>query len=49
MGYIDRNLPFSHTKWILGYHIVFAPKYRKKEHSMNIGDVSAEMLRQLCE
>ena len=39
----------SHSKWNCKYHIVFAPKYRRKvfygEKRMAIG----EILRQLCE
>ena len=39
----------SHTKWNCKYHIVFAPKYRRK---IIYGDLKAEIgqiLRQLCE
>ncbi len=39
----------AHTKWNCKYHIVFAPKYRRKvfyeEHRMEI----REILRKLCE
>ena len=39
----------AHTKWICKYHIVFAPKYRRKvfygEKRIAIGKI----LRQLCE
>ena len=39
----------SHTKWNCKYHIVFAPKYRRKvfyrEKRVEIGKI----LRQLCE
>ena len=39
----------SHTKWNCKYHIVFAPKYRRKvfyeEKRMAVGKI----LRQLCE
>ena len=38
----------SHTKWLCKYHIVFAPKYRRKiihdQHGMDLGQI----LRQLC-
>ena len=38
----------SHTKWILKYHIVFTPKYRRKiiynQYRKDLG----EILRQLC-
>lgn len=39
----------AHTKWNCKYHIVFAPKYRRK---IIYGDLKAEIgkiLRQLCE
>ena len=39
----------AHTKWNCKYHIVFAPKYRRK---IIYGDLRAEIgkiLRQLCE
>ena len=39
----------AHTKWNCKYHIVFAPKYRRKvfyeEHRMEV----REILRRLCE
>ena len=39
----------SHTTWNCKYHIVFAPKYRRKvfyeENRLEIGQI----LRQLCE
>ena len=48
MGLNDIN-SLSHTKWNFKYHIVFAPKYRRKvfygEHKAAIGKI----LRQLCE
>jgi putative transposase len=38
----------SHTKWLCKYHIVFAPKYRRKiiynQYRQSVG----EILRQLC-
>ena len=38
---------FSHTKWNGKYHVVFAPKYRKKYSSeKKIGN--RKILRQLC-
>ena len=30
MGYTDDLRSLSHTKWNCKYHIVFAPKYRRK-------------------
>ncbi len=48
MGINDIN-SLSHTKWNCKYHIVFAPKYRRKiffeEKKREIGKI----LRQLCE
>ena len=39
----------SHTKWLCKYHIVFAPKYRRKiiynQYRKDLG----EILRQLCQ
>ena len=47
MGLNDIN-SLSHTKWNCKYHIVFAPKYRRKvfygQHKAAIGKI----LRQLC-
>ena len=48
MGLNDIN-SLAHTKWNCKYHIVFAPKYRRK---VFYGEKKAEigkMLRQLCE
>ena len=43
------NLSLAHTCWNCKYHIVFAPKYRRKEFyglkRLEIGKI----LRQLCE
>ena len=39
----------THTKWNCKYHIVFAPKYRRK---IFYGDMKSEIgkiLRELCE
>ena len=48
MGMNDIN-SLSHTKWNCKYHIVFAPKYRRKvfykEKRVEVGKI----LRQLCE
>ena len=48
MGLNDIN-SLSHSKWNCKYHIVFAPKYRRKvfygEHKAAIGQI----LRKLCE
>lgn len=47
--YTDDLHSLSHTKWNCKYHIVLAPKYRRKEfydaRRIEIGKI----LRQLCE
>ena len=39
----------SHSKWRCKYHIVFAPKYRKKEIYGQIKADIGKILRKLCE
>ena len=39
----------SHTTWECTYHIVFAPKYRRKEIYGKIKKDIGEILRKLCE
>ena len=39
----------SHSKWRCQYHIVFAPKYRRKEIYGQIKASIGEILRKLCE
>ena len=39
----------AHTKWNCKYHIVFAPKYRRKVIYGKIKEDISRMLRQLCE
>ena len=39
----------SHTKWNCKYHIVFAPKYRRKEIYGQLRRDIGEILRKLCE
>ncbi|MGI6005812.1 MAG: IS200/IS605 family transposase [Christensenellales bacterium] len=39
----------SHSKWRCQYHIVFAPKYRRKEIYGKIKKDIGEILRKLCE
>jgi putative transposase len=39
----------SHSKWRCQYHIVFAPKYRRKEIYGKIKADIGEILRKLCE
>ena len=38
----------SHTKWMCEYHIVFAPKYRRKAIYNQYRDSLGEILRRLC-
>ena len=44
----NRSNSLSHTKWMCKYHIIFAPKYRRKviynEYKKSIGGI----LRKLC-
>ena len=47
--YSDDLHSLSHTKWSCKYHIVFAPKYRRRAfYEARRGEVGA-ILRQLCE
>ena len=39
----------AHTKWNCKYHIVFAPKYRRKVFYEEKGFAIRDILRQLCE
>ncbi len=39
----------SHTKWKCQYHIVFAPKYRRKVIYGQLRKDIGEILRKLCE
>lgn len=39
----------SHTKWKCKYHIVFAPKFRRKEIYGNLKADIGQILRQLCQ
>ena len=38
----------AHTKWMCKYHIVFAPKYRRKVIYNQIRKDIVEILRELC-
>ena len=38
----------AHTKWLCKYHIVFAPKYRRKIIFSQIRASLGEILRDLC-
>ena len=48
MGMNDIN-SLSHTKWNCKYHIVFAPKYRRKVFYREKREAIGKILRQLCE
>ena len=48
MGMNDIN-SLSHTKWKCKYHIVFAPKYRRKVFYREKRRAIGKILRQLCE
>ena len=48
MGMNDIN-SLSHTKWNCKYHIVFAPKYRRKVFFKEKKAAIGKILRQLCE
>ena len=48
MGLNDIN-SLSHTKWNCKYHIVFAPKYRRKVFFSQKKAVIGKILRELCE
>ena len=43
------NKSIAHTKWNCKYHIVFAPKYRRKEFFGEKREAIGKILRQLCE
>ncbi len=40
---------FAHTKWNCGYHIVFAPKFRRKVFFEEKRIELREILRTLCQ
>ena len=39
----------AHTKWNCKYHIVFAPKYRRKVFYLEKREAIREILRKLCQ
>lgn len=45
---MDSN-SLAHTKWNCKYHIVFAPKYRRKEIYGKTREEIGKILRELCE
>ena len=48
MGMNDIN-SLAHTKWNCKYHIVFAPKYRRKVFYQEKREAVGKLLRRLCE
>ena len=45
---MDDDLSLSHTRWNCKYHIVFIPKYRRKEIYGKIRADIGQIIRQLC-
>lgn len=45
----DEDSTLSHTKWNCSYHIVFAPKYRRKAIYGKLRGETGKYLRRLCE
>ena len=45
---MDDNLSLSHTRWNCKYHIVFIPKYRRKEIYGKLRSDIGQIIRQLC-
>ncbi len=46
---MDVNKSLAHTKWNCKYHIVFAPKYRRKVFYKEKRAEVGKILRTLCE
>ena len=46
---VDDIQSLSHTKWRCQYHIVFAPKYRRKEIYGKLKADIGQIIRKLCE
>ncbi len=47
--FMNGNQSLSHTHWNCKYHIVFAPKFRRKAIYVKIKNDIGKILRQLCE
>lgn len=45
---MDDNHALTHTTWNCKYHIVFAPKYRRKEFYSNNRLEIGQIMRELC-
>ena len=46
---MDDDLSLSHTRWNCKYHIVFIPKYRRKEIYGKLRSDIGQIIRQLCQ
>ena len=47
--FMNENQSLSRTRWNCKYHIVFAPKFRRKSIYVKIKNDIGKILRQLCE
>ena len=47
--YSNDDLSLSHTRWNCKYHIVYIPKYRRKEIYGKLRSEIGKIIRQLCE
>ena len=45
---MDDDFSLSHTRWNCKYHIVFIPKYRRKEIYGKLRSDIGQIIRQLC-
>ena len=45
---MEDDLSLSHTRWNCKYHIVFIPKYRRKEIYGKLRSDIGQIIRQLC-
>ena len=45
---MDNKNSLAHTKWNCKYHVVFAPKYRRKEIYGEKKEEIGKILRELC-
>jgi hypothetical protein len=44
----NKNYSLAHTKWVCKYHIVFTPKYRRKEIYNQVRKDLIEIFKRLC-
>ena len=44
----NKNYSLAHTKWMCKYHIVFTPKYRRKEIYNQVRKDLIEIFKRLC-